>query len=287
MPKPRRAELERWIARVEPEIEPPGGVVGEKILAERALHDAELEKEELQRRLQKLRAEIGATFSERSQRELLPYFDGWAPRELPLLPSPIHHQLLTADELEGKAGELKSKSDEERADLRALPPPGTMPDLGYLPAWKRAFASLVGRLLLFLGGFLSLPQRTLNSRLIERLEQLEDRIHELAHERDHLKGCLALLGERSIANFEFLDQCDRDRLVQLHQKAEELRSEWRGDLERLAERLESELAGQLELKTPGHRLALLEMEYALAEMKSRLAAQSLLLAELQPTEKSA
>ncbi len=255
----------------------------------RAYQDAEQEKKEIERRLQILQAEIGATLSEISRQPPVAYFDGWAPRDLPLLPSPIHRRLLTAEELAIGAAASAAAGPEmagvapspEAAALRALPPPGSLPDLGYLPAYKRPFAALAGRLALLLGGFLSLPQRAINKGLLDRLEALEARVVQLQEDRERTRTALALLAERSADNFGFLDHCDRERLIELHQKADQLRSEWRGDLERVAARLEGELAEKLELKTPGHRLALLELEHSSAEMKSQLAWQRLLMAELR------
>jgi hypothetical protein len=269
-PKPRRAL---------PVGDSAGGVEsGERAEALRDYQDAQLEKKEIERRLQSLRAEIGVTLSALSQRAPVAYFDGWAPRDLPLLPSPIHRRLLTEDEI-GPPPAASPPVDKEA--LGRLPPPGTMPDLGYLPAYKRPVARFFGRLLLLLGGFLSLPQRAINLALAGRLEALEAKVANLEEDRDRLRSCVLLMGQRSIDNFEFLDQCDRNRLIELHHKADQLRSEWRGDLERVAARLEGELAEKLELKAPGHRLALLEMEYGAAEMKGQLAWQRLLVAELR------
>lgn len=280
-PARRAADLGRWIAQVEPMGEmAAGGSEGEKAEALRAWHDAQLEKKEIERRLQQLQAEIGVNLSEAAQRgETVAYFDGWAPRDLPLLPSPIHRSLLTAEEL--GLGAFDPPPLAEVARLRQLPPPGSLPDLSYLPAPKRLLARVFGRLWLAVGGFLSLPQRNLNQALIDRLERLEQRVEDLQRDRDHLRNCLVLVNERSIANFDFLDQCDRDRLLELHRRADQLRSEWRGDLERLAARLQQELAAALEHKAPGHRLSLLELELASAEMKSQLAWQRLLMAELR------
>lgn len=280
--KPRRAEeASRFAAPAAAGDTLAAGLDAERSAALRAFHDAELEKKEIGRRLQQLRAAIGANISALSQQELPAYFDGWAPRDLPLLPSPIHRDLLNAEELASADLGQPIRPESAAADLRDLPPPGTLPELDYLPAWKRPLARFCGRLLLLLGGFLSLPQRAINNRLADRLEALEAQVANLGRERDHLRRGLLLLAERSAANFEFLDQCDRDRLLELHRKAEELRSEWRGDLERAAARLHGELADELELKAPGHRLALLEMEFASAETKSQLAWQRLLLAELR------
>lgn len=291
--KPRRAEeLGRAAGAGREAAGPPAGAPApgaggaaeaERAEALRAYQDAQQEKKEIERRLQLLQAEIGVTLSEISQRAPVAYFDGWAPRDLPLLPSPIHRKLLTAEELAGAAesGGPAAAPAAETAALRALAPPGTLPDLAYLPGYKRPVAGLFGRLVLFFTGFLSLPQRAINKGLLERLEALEARVASLRHEGDRLRAGLLLLAERSVDNFDFLDQCDRERLVELHRKADQLRSEWRGDLERLAARLEGELAEKLELKAPGHRLVLLEMEYSSAEMKSQLAWQRLLMAELQ------
>lgn len=269
-PKPRRVEPAGDFSA--------GSEGGERAEALRDYQDAQLEKKEIERRLQSLRAEIGVTLSVLSQRAPVAYFDGWAPRDLPLLPSPIHRRLLTEEEI-GPPPATASPVDAEA--LRRLPPPGTMPDLDYLPAYKRPVARFFGRLLLLIGGFLSLPQRAINQALAGRLEALEARVAQLEEDRDRLRNCVLLMGQRSVDNFEFLDQCDRNRLIELHQKADQLRSEWRGDLERVAARLEGELAEKLELKAPGHRLALLEMEYSAAEMKGQLAWQRLLVAELR------
>lgn len=289
----RAEELGRTVAEAGPAGVVPGAVrpsatgaaEGERTEALRAYQDAQQEKKEIERRLQLLQAEIGVSLSEMSQRAPVAYFDGWAPRDLPLLPSPIHRKLLTAEELAAAGGTGDGASDAaasaEAAALRALPPPGTLPDLSYLAAYKRPFAALFGRLAVLFGGFLSLPQRAINQRLIGRLEALEARVADLQRDRDRLRAGLLLVAERSVDNFTFLDQCDRERLLELHRKADQLRSEWRGDLERTAARLEGELAEKLELKAPGHRLALLEMEYSTAEMKSQVAWQRLLMAELR------
>lgn len=288
----RAEELGRILAEAGPAGGVPGASAGtcgsaagtaerERAEALRAYQDAQQEKKEIDRRLQILQAEIGVSLSEISQRAPVAYFDGWAPRDLPLLPSPIHRKLLTAEELAAAGGKGDEAGGAEAAALRALPPPGTLPDLSYLPAVKRPFAALFGRLAVLFGGFLSLPQRAINQGLIGRLEALEARVAELQRDRDRLRAGLLLVAERSVDNFAFLDQCDRDRLLELHRKADQLRSEWRGDLERTAARLEGELAEKLELKAPGHRLALLEMESSTAEMKSQVAWQRLLMAELR------
>lgn len=274
-----KAEAAPKLRRVEPTGDSAAAADGgERAEALRDYQDAQLEKKEIERRLQSLRAEIGVTLSVLSQRAPVAYFDGWAPRDLPLLPSPIHRRLLTEEEI-GPAPAASQPADTEA--LRRLPPPGTMPDLAYLPAYKRPVAHFFGRLLLLLGGFLSLPQRAINQALASRLEALEAKVAWLEEDRDRLRNCVLVMGQRSIDNFEFLDQCDRNRLIELHHKADQLRSEWRGDLERVAARLENELAEKLELKAPGHRLALLEMEYSAAEMKGQMAWQRLLVAELR------
>jgi len=320
--KPRLAvELPRGGAAESPLAGEWSGLAdGERTEALRAFQDAQLEKKEIERRLQLLQAEIGVTLSEISQRAPVAYFDGWAPRDLPLLPSPIHRVLLMPQELReepGAAEAMQPAAEPELAagpelaapanniaDPRSLPPPGTLPCLGYLPWPKRILAQTFGRLGLLIGGFLSLPQRAINQALAEKLEALETRMGmaertervarlesrvaqlerqtaQLAADRERLRAGVLLLAERSAANFAFLDQCDRERLVELHQKADQLRSEWRGDLERTAARLDGELAEKLELKAPGHRLALLEIEYSTAEMKSQLAWHRLLMAELK------
>lgn len=262
--------------------EKPAELSPEFAAADRDLHEAILEKAEIEERLQALRAQIGARLSELAQKEHVAYFDGWAPRDLPLLPSPIHRVLISADELAvaQKAPGPGNSRAQENAALQELPQPGSLPNLDYLPAWKRPFAAIFGRLLLLVGGFLSLPQRAINQKLTGRLLELEERVDSLTRDRDQLIGCLELLGRRSIENFTFLDQCDRDRLLELHRKAEELRSEWRGDLERSSEKLSNELAELLDHKAPGHRLGLLELELASAETKIALARQRREIAEL-------
>lgn len=263
--------------------EKPAELESELAAADRDLHEAVLEKAEIEERLRALRAQIGARLSELAQQEHVAYFDGWAPRDLPLLPSPIHRVLISADELAAaqKAPLAGHSAESDNTALRELPQPGSLPSLDYLPAWKRPFAAFFGRLLLLVGGFLSLPQRTINEKLVSRLLELEKRVDHLTRDRDQLIGCLELLGRRSIENFTFLDQCDRDRLLELHRKAEELRSEWRGDLERSSARLSNELTELLDHKAPGHRLGLLELELASAETKITLARQRREIAELR------
>lgn len=244
----------------------PGGVEGEKIVALREWRNAQVARDEAERKLQALERDLVAGLTAAPAPPKRDH-DGWAPRDLPLVPSPIHRQLLTAEELASRA------IAPEIRHVQSLPKPGTVPDLTYLPWWKRPVADLLSRVWLVLGGFLALPQRRINDHMLEVMSHM-------AAELQQMRRGLESLAERSSDNFRFFDECQRDQLLESHRQNDLTRSECRGEILRQQDLLRQELEAMLEQKSPRHRLALLDLELAVARAKSQIAWQRLLAAEL-------